>query len=217
MAAVTEQLRFISTVYVLPMRSPVQVAKTVATAAVLSRGRVVLGIGAGWMREEFALMGQPFERRGARMDEQIEVIRALWRGGYVEHHGEFYDFARLEMSPVPPEPVPIWVGGFSKPAKRRAATLGDGWISDLHTSEELIGHLEDVRALRREAGRADDPFEVIAAASDAYTLDGYRRLRDHGIDYLQTVPWALYGLAGETIEAKREGIERFANDVLVNL
>ncbi len=217
MGAVTERLRFISTVYVLPMRSPIQVAKTVATASVLSGGRVVLGIGAGWMREEFALMGQSFERRGARMNEQIEVIRTLWRGGYVEHHGEFYDFAPLEMSPVPPAAVPIWVGGFSQPAKRRAATLADGWISDLHTSEELVGHLEDVHAMRREAGRDADPFEVIAAVSDVYTLDGYRRMQDLGIDYLQTVPWMLYGLTGETIAEKREGIARFADDVLAKL
>ena len=95
--------------------------------------------------------------------------------------------------------------------------LADGWISDLHSSEELAGHLADVRAMRREAGRGTDPFEVIAAVSDVYTLDGYRRMQDLGVDYLQTVPWALYGLAGETIEEKREGIARFADDVLAKL
>ncbi len=106
MAAVTSRVRFVTGVYVLPLRNPFVVAKAVGTAAAISNDRVTLGIGTGWMRDEFELLEQPFERRGKRTDEMIAVLRTLWSGGMVEHHGEFYDFDRLEMSPVPSQPIP---------------------------------------------------------------------------------------------------------------
>jgi probable F420-dependent oxidoreductase len=215
LAAVTERLRFVTSVYVLPLRNPLQVAKTVATAAALSRGRVVLGVGAGWMREEFEGMEQVFERRGRRMDEMIAVMRSLWETeGYVEHHGEFFDFGRVEMRPAPPGPVPIWVGGVSAAAQRRAARLADGWISDLHTSEELAGIVARLRALRADSPRAGTPFSVLGAATDAYTIDAYRRLEESGVTHVQTLPWTLYGLAGATLAEKCEGIARFGEDVI---
>src|SRR5439155_1740265 len=123
MAAVTTRLRFMTNVYVAPARNPFLVAKQVGTAAVLSGDRVALGVGAGWMREEFEQLGQPFGDRGRRLDEMIEVVRALWRGGMVEHHGEHYDFHRLQMSPVPAAPVPIYCGGQSRRAIERASRL----------------------------------------------------------------------------------------------
>ena len=129
LAAVSERLRFVTSVYVLPLRSPFQVAKSVATAAVISRDRVVLGVGAGWMREEFLAMEQVFERRGRRMDEMIEVMRKLWNPeGYAILHGEFFDFGPVEMRPVPAAPIPIWVGGLSRPALRHSThqTKGPG-------------------------------------------------------------------------------------------
>ena len=123
MAAATERIRFLTAIYVLPMRNPFVVAKAIGTAAVLSKDRVTLGIGAGWMEEEFALLEQPFARRGARMDEMLEVLRKLWAGGMVEHHGEFYDFPRLQMSPAVERPIPIYSGGVSKAAFRRVGRL----------------------------------------------------------------------------------------------
>src|SRR5689334_2706744 len=111
MAGATEQLHFFTNVYVLPMRPPFVIAKEVATAAVMSNNRVALGIGMGWMEEEFELLEQPFARRGKRADEMLDVMRKLWGGGWVEHHGEFYDFEALEMSPAPSAPVPVYVGG----------------------------------------------------------------------------------------------------------
>ena len=218
MAAVTRRLRFISSVYVLPLRNPFQVAKTVATAATISGGRVVLGVGAGWMREEFLAMEQPFEGRGRRMDEMIAVIRSLWCGdGYVEHHGEFFDFGPLEMRPAPADPVPIWVGGFSPRALRRAARLGDGWISDLHSTDEMAALVRRIRELRADSPRAGEPFSVLGAAKDAYTIDGYRRLEDAGVTHVQTLPWTLYGLAGRTLDERREGIARFGEDVIARM
>jgi probable F420-dependent oxidoreductase len=218
MAAVTERLCFITSVYVLPLRNPFQVAKTVATASVLSGGRVVMGVGAGWMREEFRAMEQPFERRGRRMDEMIEVMRTLWEApGYADHHGEFFDFDRVEMRPVPAEPVPVWVGGFSALALRRAATLGDGWISDVHSTQELAVLVARVKEQRADSARAALPLSVLGAVHDAYTIDGYRRLEEIGVTHVQTLPWTLYGLAGETLEERREGIARFGEDVIARM
>ena len=212
MAAITERLRFTTNVYVLPMRTPFHVAKVVATAAALSGGRVALGIGMGWMEEEFALLEQPFARRGKRADEMLEVLRALWAGGWVEHHGEFYDFGRVEMTPAPGH-LPIYVGGLSDAALRRAAR-NDGWISDLHTTAELTDICSRLAAMRAEIGRDGEPFAVLASCRDAWDLDGYRRLEDAGVTHLVTQPWYFY--AGETddIAARVEGIHRFADDII---
>lgn len=213
MAAVTERLRFFTSIYVLPMRNPFLVAKQVATAAVLSGDRVALGIGSGWMEEEFDLMQQPFRGRGRRMDEMVEVMRALWAGGWVEHHGEYYDFGRLEMSPVPQQSVPIYVGGVSGVALRRAATRADGWISDLHSSAEIADIVRDLRARRADSALAGEPFAVVASVNDAFDVGGYRRLRDLGVTHLQTVPWFFYG-GGADVASKCDGIARFADDVI---
>src|SRR5207237_9456327 len=104
---------FLTNGYGLPMRPPFAVAKMVATAAVLSQNRVALGVGMGWNAQEFDLMGQPFRQRGKRADEMLEVLAKLWAGGWVEHHGEFYDFDRVEMTPAPTAPIPVYVGGVS--------------------------------------------------------------------------------------------------------
>ncbi len=216
MAAVTERIRFLTSVFVLPLRNPFQVAKTVATAAVLSDGRVSLGIGMGWMRDEFELMEQDFSSRGRRADEMIEVMRKLWSGGMVEHHGRFYDFDRLEMSPVPAQPIPIYVGGISAAAQRRVARLADGWIADLHTTDELLSLIRRLRELRAEAGRSEEPLQVFAAVSDAVTHEDYRRLEEIGVSHVLTMPWLFYG-ASETLAQKLDGIARFGDDVVRKL
>lgn len=214
MSAVTERLRFVTSIFVLPMRNPFLVAKSVGTAAVLSENRVALGIGAGWMEDEFALLEQPFARRGARMDEMLEVMGKLWAGGMVEHHGRHYDFDRLEMSPVPTRPIPVYAGGLSAPALRRAATRCDGWISDLHSTEELRGLVAGLSEQRRDSERSGDPFEVLAAANDAFDVDGYRRVRDAGVTQLMTKPWVFYGGETDDLDAQCEGIRRFGDDVI---
>ena len=214
LAAQTERLRFTTSIFVLPMRNPVHVAKAVGTAAVLSGNRVALGIGVGWMREEFELSEQKFERRGARANEMIEVMRTLWKGGWVEHHGEFYDFDTLEMSPVPTEEIPIWSGGISEPAIKRAATLCDGWISDLHSSKELADYAQRLAAYRVESDRAGRPFSLIGSCNDAYDVAGYKRLAKAGVTHLNTMPWAFYAGPDATLEQKCDGIRRFGEDVI---
>jgi len=212
MGAVTRRVRFLTGVYVLPLRNPFAAAKAVATAAVFTGGRVSLGIGMGWMREEFDLLEQPFARRGRRADEMLEVMRKLWTGEPVAHRGEHYDFDPVTMQPSPPGPIPVLVGGLSEPALRRAAR-NDGWISDLHPTQELLEYVRTLRGYRREAGREEDPFEVVAACSDAAGPGAYLRLAEAGVTCLQTMPWLFYGGSGDDLEGKLEAIRRFAAEV----
>lgn len=215
MAAVTERIGFTTSIFVLPMRNVFTVAKAVATAAAISNDRVTIGIGVGWMKEEFELLGQDFHTRGKRTDEMIDVLRKLWAGGWVEHHGRFFDFAALEMSPVPGAEIPIYVGGISEAAKNRAATKGDGWCSDIHMTEDLRRIVADLRRRRADSDRAAKPFSVLAAAADAFDLDGYKRVEEAGVTHLMTMPWYLYG--GETLQGKLDAIHRFGEDVISKL
>ena len=216
MAAVTSTLWFYTSVYVLPARNPVHVAKLLATAAEFTGNRIALGAGMGWMPEEFAAGGQDFAARGRRADEMIEVLRKLWLGeDWVEHHGEFYDLPPLKMRPRPAQPIPIYVGGFSQPALRRAVR-NDGWIADLHTLKELEALIEEVRALRAASERAHEPFRILSfGCSDAWNAQGYRAMRDIGVDVVSTMPWLYYGADLKSpLERRIDGMRRFADEVI---
>ncbi|MFZ4518530.1 MAG: TIGR03619 family F420-dependent LLM class oxidoreductase [Microthrixaceae bacterium] len=209
MASVTTTLRFLTNVYVLPLRNPFVVAKAVGTAAYLSEGRVGLGIGAGWMAEEFELLEQPFARRGKRMDEMVEVLRTLWAGGMVEHHGEFYDFAPVEMRPAPPAAVPIYVGGHSDIAFRRAARLGDGWLGVHYSPAELLAHCETLQHAREDAGTADRPFEIIASPLAAPSSDLVEELEAAGVTTILTSAWMAAGLNAPDVDRAEELIASY--------
>lgn len=213
MAAVTERLRFLTNVYVLPLRNPFLVAKAVGTAAALSGNRVALGIGMGWCEEEFDLMGQPFHNRGRRADEMLDVLADLWSGRMVEHHGAHYDFDPLEMNPALSAAVPIYVGGTSDAALRRAARH-DGWISDLVSTDELAGFRRRIDAHRVALGREDEAFAMIGSANDAIDVDGYKRVADAGVTDLLTMPWVFYSGFTDDLQLKIDGLHRFAEDVL---
>ena len=214
MAGATRRVRFVTNIYVLPMRNPFVAAKAIGTAAVLSENRVSVGIGVGWMKEEFELLGQDFHTRGKRTDELVPVLRKLWTGERVEHHGHFYDFEPLRMTPAPSEPVPLLFGGLSEAALRRTARLGDGWVSDLHTTEEFREIIGRLRQYRAEYGRGAEPLQVVGACTDAADVDGYRRLEDTGVTHLQTMPWVFYGGQTDSLDDKLDGIRRFADDVI---
>ncbi|TDB89169.1 LLM class flavin-dependent oxidoreductase, partial [Actinomadura sp. KC216] len=126
MGAVTSTLRFTPFVLKLPVRPPVLVAKQATSTACLTGGRLGLGVGISPWREDFAVMGVPWERRGRRMDEAIDIVRGLSGGGYFEFHGEFFEIPAIKMTPA--RPFPILVGGHSEAALRRAVVRGDGWM-----------------------------------------------------------------------------------------
>jgi len=220
MAAVTTRLRFSTLVYILPLRHPLEVAKTVGTVARLSGGRVALGVGAGWIREEYDALGVSFAGRGKRMDEMMEVLRKAWTGAMVEHRGAHFDLGRFQMTPAPKAPVPIWVGGLSKAALRRAAVLGDGWVGTGQHPDEVPGILAQLHALRREAGREAELFETIVplvAPPDLDLLDRLRRLGDAGVTATTAWPFRYTIGVTSTIEQKREVMLRFGEDVIAKL
>ncbi len=214
MAAVTQRLRFITSIYVLPLRHPLLAAKTISTASILAGGRLTVGVGAGWMREEFDLVGVPFKGRGRRMEESLVAMRTLWQGGMVEHHGEFYDFGPVQMSPVPSQVIPVYGGGTSEVALRRAARLCDGWASEIQTTTQLTDILARLERYRNEAHRGEERFGICAAMRDVYDLDGYRRMRDMGVSELITVPWLFYDTDENSCQQKCDGIRRFADEVI---
>ena len=217
MAAVTERIRFYTNVVKLPIRSPLLVAKQVSTLAVLSRDRFALGVGLSWMPEEFAWTGTDKRTRGARTDEAIEIVRAVCSGGgprWVEHHGRHYDFDRLMISPAPEHPVPIYVGGHAEPSLRRAARLGDGWISANSTLDELAPLVGQLQRHLDGCGRAGDPFVISALALDASRPDGFRRMEELGVTDAQVVPWFLYGGDPGVLSTQRDSLMRFADEVI---
>ena len=218
MAAVTRTLRFCTMVYVLPMRHPLPVAKATGTVAALSGGRFVLGAGVGWMKEEFAARGEDFHTRGRRMDEMMTVLRKLWRGGMVEHHGRYYNFDPLQISPAPPSPIPIWIGGASQAALRRAALLGDGWLGSGNDPAEVPAILEQLGQLRRQAGREAEPFETVVPLTVPADAGMLRRLEDRGVTASVSYPlsYAL-GTPTSSLDQKRRGLEQYGNDVSAKL
>ena len=214
LSTITKRLRFTNNVFVLPMRNPFLVAKAISTAAVISGGRVTPAFGMGWSSDEFELMEQPFAKRGKRADEMVDVLRLLWSGEWVEYQGEHYQFERLEMNPTPPSYVPIWFGGISRPAMRRAARLGDGWVTDLQPSAEIIDSIEQIQAWRREYERDHLPFDIMATPSDAYDIDSYRRLEEAGVTHILTMPWPFYHGDTQELDLKLDGVRRYAEDII---
>jgi alkanesulfonate monooxygenase SsuD/methylene tetrahydromethanopterin reductase-like flavin-dependent oxidoreductase (luciferase family) len=174
---------------------------------------VALGVGVGWVREEFLVLGEDFATRGARLEEEIEVMRKLWGGGLVEHHGRFYDFPPLAMEPRPVAEVPIWIGGRSPRAMRRAARY-DGWLSSGDTAESASAVLAQLRALREEAGLAARPFEVILAIAGEPDVALYRRLEQQGATGFVSYPPAYLLGPGCSLDAKRRAIESFGSKVI---
>jgi probable F420-dependent oxidoreductase len=189
MGAVTERITFIPCVLKLPIRNPVIVAKLASSVAVLTDNRFKIGVGTSPWPEDYEVCGVPWEGRGQRLNESIEIIRGLTQGGYFEFHGEAYDFSPIKMAPVPTRPIPILIGGHSRPALRRAASTGDGWIAPATgiTGDNLAQLLSFLRHERREQGREDLPFavhaslDVLPETTESVAIESIKALQDLGV------------------------------------
>jgi probable F420-dependent oxidoreductase len=222
LAAVTSSLRFTPFVLKLPVRPPVLVAKQASSIAFLSGNRLGLGVGLSPWPEDFQALGVPWERRGKRMDECIDILRGLTTGDHFGYDGEFYSFPPLKQTPAPTEPIPILVGGHSDAALRRAVLKGDGWMHAGSDGEELDRLLARLAEIRKAEGRDDDssrPFEVHVISYDAYDPDGVKRLADKGVTDCIVgfrVPY-IKGPDTEPLEAKIKHLEQYAETVIAKV
>jgi probable F420-dependent oxidoreductase len=224
-AGCTETLKLGPTVLILPYRPPVLTAKAIASLDHLSEGRVILGVGVGWMREEFDVLGMPYDHRGKRADEQLELFRSFFADPTPSFSGEFYEVPEVGFEPKPVNrSVPIWVGGDSEAAFRRVARFGDAFHAAFQPLETVEASWARVRRLTAEAGRDEasvrlsirlylDPGGSMPAAtsiagSPAEMVDTIGRWREIGVEHVLLDPVAPGGVAG-----RRDAMERFMRDV----
>jgi probable F420-dependent oxidoreductase len=218
MGVVTQQIRFITFVLKLPMRHPLLVAKQATSVAVLTGNRLSLGVGVSPWPDDYQLLDIPWEGRGRRMDEAVAVVQGLSAGGYFEYHGEVFDLPSVKISPVPTKPIPILVGGHAPAALRRAARA-DGWMHGGGDPADLPGLLDKLKAIRKEEGSADKPFEVHVISLDAFSVDGIHRLEEQGVtDVIVGFRWPYtVGPDTEPLQQKLDNLRRYADDVIAKV
>lgn len=216
LGAVTERIRFVTFVIKLPIRHPVLVAKQASSAAAMTNNRFALGVGTSPWPEDYELVDVPWENRGRRMDECIDVIRGLTSPGWFEYHGRVFDVPSIQITPVPTEPIPVLIGGHGEPALKRAAKVGDGWMHGGGNPEDLPGLMARLNELRQEAGRAEAPFEVHVISADAYSLDGLRRLEEQGVtDVMVGFRWPYeVGPDPQPLGEKLDHLRAYADNVI---
>jgi probable F420-dependent oxidoreductase len=221
MAAVTKTIEFHTFVLKMPIRHPVLYAKEATSLAVLSDNRFALGVGSSPWPDDYEIVQLPWEGRGRRFDECIEIVRGLAAGGYFEYHGECYDFPAIKMEPVPTEPIPILIGGHNDVQLRRAARLGDGWMSAGSTLGDLVRMIDRINDLRKEDGRIGQRFDIYATTPESFTLDGIKRLEDLGVTHTSGGfgRFNPYGLETdpESLQEKIDNLRRHGDEVISTL
>jgi len=209
-AAITTKIRLATGVVILPQRHPLYLAKEVATLDLLSGGRVILGVGSGWLKEEFDALGLDFNTRGKRTDEAIQAMRSCWRDNPSTFRGEHFDFGPVRSFPKPTHNgVPIHIGGHSSAAAKRAGRFGDGFfpaLGEIPKLQELFGTM---REAAQKAGRDPDQIELSCATRPA--LDSVRAAADIGISRVVVAPPAF-----DRDELSR-GLEKIGNEVIARV
>jgi probable F420-dependent oxidoreductase len=189
-AACTTRIRLGTGICLVPEHSPLVLGKTVATVDYLSGGRLILGVGIGWLMEEFQALGVPFERRAQRTREYIEAMRRLWGDDHSSYRGEFVQFEDVRCYPKPARrgKLPVWFGGESNPALRRAAEYGDGWYGLNISPEEAASKIKRIEQLLRENGRKRSDLELaVSPYTRPITVDDLKRYRDAGADEVELI------------------------------
>jgi probable F420-dependent oxidoreductase len=219
LGAVTTRLCFNTFVVKLPIRNPVLTAKQAASVAVLTDNRFGFGVGVSPWPDDYRIVGVPWERRGKRMDEMIEIIKGLCAGGFFEYHGEIFDIEAIKICPVPTKPLPILIGGHGDAALKRAARLGDGWMHAGGDPVEMERMIARIHELRRQYGRDHLPFEIHVISFDAYTVDGVRKLEAMGVTDVIVGFRNAYQMEQdtETVEQKVAAINWYASEIIAKL
>ena len=221
MAAVTEQIEFLTGVLKLPVRHPVLFAKELTSLAAITGGRFSLGVGTSPWPDDYEVVGLPWAGRGRRFDECVEIIRGLETGEYFEFHGEFYDFPAFKLSPAAPTPLKLIIGGHAETHIQRAARIGDGWMPAGMPTEQIASIVARIQEQRRELGRDHLPFEVHASNMDSASLDGIERLEAAGVTHTGGGfsgfnPYSM-GPDTEPLQNKLDAIHLFGDRVISQL
>jgi probable F420-dependent oxidoreductase len=230
LAGCTEKIQLGMSVMVLPYRHPLHWAKIATTIDQLSTGRLIMGVGVGWMEEEFAAMNAPFKERGAVSDEQLTLLKQLWTEEHITFRGKYYNLDDIAFNPKPYQKprIPIWVGGEGKYAQRRAGRYGDAWFPYFVriTPSELAARFEYVRKIAREAGRSPDELTLACCLPIEPTPDDARQEEDYLKGSIEQVSERLrmFQRVGVThiglqfmiphYPERQEQIERFAKEAL---
>lgn len=216
LAGHTERLRFCMGVNILALHVPYQLARTLATADVVSGGRIEMAVGVGWLREEFDILGVDWRTRGKRTNEAMAVLRTLWRDPHPEFHGEHFDLPPVTFRPKPVQPggPPLLVAGLSNPAFRRAATMGDGWYGHDLSVGEAAAIIARIDALRDEHGTKDRPFTYTTRAGWDVSAKEVEAFASHGVGRL-VLDVGSAGVNG--LDSVLEKIERIGRDLVGQL
>ena len=221
MGVATERIEFHTFVLKMPMRHPVMLAKEATSVAVLTDNRLVLGVGSSPWPDDYEILGLPWERRGRRFDECIDIVSGLSAGGYFGYEGDFYDFPPIKLNPIPTRPIPILIGGHSDANLRRAARRCDGWMAAGGSPEDLTGWITRIQELRRACGRDREPFDIYATSFDSFSPDGIKRLEDLGVTHTSGGfgRFNPYGVEAdpETLQEKIDNVRRYADDVIAKV
>ena len=217
MAAATTRVRLFQSIYIMAPRNPIEVAKATGTLATLAPGRLTVCPAVGWMKDEFDVYGVEFHKRGKRTDEMIDVLRKLWSGEIVEHEGEFFSFPRMRSLPCPGD-LPIISCGPSEPVMRRAAQRCNGWMDALTNLDTLPERLATLKQMREDAGRANEPFEIIIIPGPQIggrlKADDLKRAEDLGATAMQFLPAFFHLGKRSTLDEKKRLWEDFAEKIM---
>jgi alkanesulfonate monooxygenase SsuD/methylene tetrahydromethanopterin reductase-like flavin-dependent oxidoreductase (luciferase family) len=212
-AAVTKKVSFYPSVYKFPSRHPVQVAKMMTSLAVLSDERLKFGIGLSPWEEDFTVFGLEFKSRVRRLVEGVEIMRGLMTGEYFGYNGRIYQFPEIKLNPVPKKPIPILLSGHAEPAMRRAAEIGDGWISANVSYNVLKPLVTQIKRYRSEIGSSSRAYEIHVHDTDLVDVATARRTADLGATDAQVMPWMRQN-PNANLQEKIDSIKRFGDEVI---
>jgi len=221
--AATNTLKLATNIYLAALRDPITVAKSVSTTACFNPDRVIAGFSSGWIKEEYDFLNIDFKSRGRRLDETIEVSKKLWSGKSISHQGEFFQYENAVMHPVPSSAPPVWVGGHSDAALKRAAR-NDGWLGLPGTVNELIQTADKINRYRNVFDRSHQPFEMSFNLTEEPTAEKFEILERSGLSNMMVLPWQPSPWSGKSfacdgedptlISTKKKAMQIFSEEVM---
>jgi probable F420-dependent oxidoreductase len=216
LAAITQRVKLGTSVYILPLRHPLNVARMLVTLDALSEGRFLFGVGVGWLREELEALGVEYAHRGRRTEEMLTILKRAWSEPRFTHSGEFFNFPEIGFEPKPVHgSIPILFGGHADPALRRTARIGDGWIGVHMAPERVTPFIDKLRRLRADSELSARPLEITVACEAVPTRAVVERYTEAGVHRL-LIEQHLFASPDRRVEGAADNIERFANDVIAH-